>query len=170
MNYVSTQHRAMSQARTYRSGPRLLLGSQRFCRGVTFDCAASGGEPKRLGVSGVTCALSHSPCNGEHPPVKRVAVNRSRGEAGAIALLCVLPANRNKNREPPSGLEPLTCSLRVSGQALQRVAGACKSPIFRLVSPLHIARCCTVLRSRWCQSGVKRQRIFGGWPNQPLCS
>src|SRR5215204_5122802 len=59
-----------------------------------------------------------------------------------------------QNREPTSGLEPLTCSLRVITQALQGCAGDCKSRIFRGVSFLRLAECCTVLRSRWYQSGI----------------
>jgi hypothetical protein len=39
-----------------------------------------------------------------------------------------------KIREPTSGLEPLTCSLRVITQALQGCAGGCKCGIFRGVS------------------------------------
>jgi hypothetical protein len=42
-----------------------------------------------------------------------------------------LQANPKKMREPTSGLEPLSCSLRVIHQPLQGVAGACKSRIFR---------------------------------------
>jgi hypothetical protein len=57
-------------------------------------------------------------------------------------------------REPTSGLEPLTCSLRVMHQALQGFAQGCKSRISKPVSVLCLAPCCTVLRSRWCQSGV----------------
>jgi hypothetical protein len=159
MNYVSTQHRAMSQARTYRSGPRLLLGSQRFCRGVTFDCAASGGEPKRLGVSGVTYALSHRQCNGEHPPVKRVAVNRSRGEAGAIALLCVLPANRNKNREPTSGLEPLTCSLRVSSHTFTAVSRGFRNRLHKPRLPILRFWMFLDLRPGYCQGYCQKARL-----------
>src|SRR5918997_7211568 len=59
-------------------------------------------------------------------------------------------------REPTSGLEPLTCSLRVIGHVLQGVAGDCKCRIFRGVSFPCLAACCTVLRSRWCQSGINR--------------
>src|SRR3954463_16586162 len=70
-----------------------------------------------------------------------------------IYVHCV--AIRYKIGEPTSGLEPLTCSLGVIHQALQRVAGACKSRISRGLSLLGVAECCTVLRSRWCQSGVK---------------
>jgi hypothetical protein len=59
-------------------------------------------------------------------------------------------------KEPTSGLEnrlPLL-QLRVIIQVLQRFARACKCPISKLVSLLRFALCCTVLRSRWCQSGV----------------
>jgi hypothetical protein len=57
-------------------------------------------------------------------------------------------------REPTSGLEPLTCSLRVIHQVLQRFARACKTRMDKPVSFLRLALCCTVLRSRWYQSGI----------------
>jgi hypothetical protein len=59
------------------------------------------------------------------------------------------------NRELTNCLEPLTCSLRVVGQVLQGFAEGCKSPISKGITFLHIAACCTVLRSRWCQNGVR---------------
>ena len=59
-----------------------------------------------------------------------------------------------ENSEPTSGLEPLSCSLRVIIQALQELARACKSRISKQVSLLWLATCCTVLRSRWYQSGI----------------
>ena len=46
-------------------------------------------------------------------------------------------------------------SLRVIHQALQGLARGCKSCIPKRFPLLGVARCCTVLRSRWCQSGVK---------------
>ena len=46
-------------------------------------------------------------------------------------------------------------SLRVIIQALQGFAQGCKSPIDKPVSLLCFASCCTVLRSRWYQSGIK---------------
>ena len=49
--------------------------------------------------------------------------------------------------------------LRVIHQRLQGVAEACKSRISRRVSILWFAACCTVLRSRWYQSGVKSTRV-----------
>ena len=72
------------------------------------------------------------------------------------ALYTVRVFNLSKpNREPTRGLEPLTCSLRVIGSG---VAGVCRElqlPHFRGVSFLCLAACCTVLRSRWYQSGIK---------------
>ena len=47
------------------------------------------------------------------------------------------------------------CSLRVIIRALQGFARACKSCIDKAVSLLCLALRCTVLRSRWCQSGVR---------------
>jgi hypothetical protein len=38
--------------------------------------------------------------------------------------------------------------------ALQELARACKSRISKQVSLLWLATCCTVLRSRWYQSGI----------------
>src|SRR5919112_2800306 len=62
------------------------------------------------------------------------------------------------------------CSLRVITQGLQSSAGDCKCRIFRGVTFLRLAECCTVLRSRWCQSGVRRLqtlnrglRVMGGY-------
>jgi hypothetical protein len=49
---------------------------------------------------------------------------------------------------------PYPCSLRVIHHALQGVARACKYRISKPVSILRSAQCCTVLRSRWYQSGI----------------
>src|SRR3712207_7735813 len=49
-------------------------------------------------------------------------------------------------------------SLRVIHQALQEFAQVCKYPISKPVSFPWLALGCTVLRSRWCQSGVRRSR------------
>jgi hypothetical protein len=59
-----------------------------------------------------------------------------------------------QNEEPTSGLEPLTCSLRVIHHALLGCAVACKSRIPRRLPLLWVAACCTVVRSRWYQSGI----------------
>jgi hypothetical protein len=42
----------------------------------------------------------------------------------------------------------------VIGHALQGFAQACKSRISKPLSLLWLAQCCTVLRSRWYQSGI----------------
>ena len=71
-----------------------------------------------------------------------------------ILHLTYFSCKSTEKGEPTSGLEPLTCSLRVIGQALLGVAEGCKSRIFRRPSLLRIAVRCTVLRSRWCQEAV----------------
>jgi hypothetical protein len=50
---------------------------------------------------------------------------------------------------------PPTYSLRVIHHALQGFARGCKPRISRRLSSLPLAVCCTVLRSRWYQSGIK---------------
>ena len=69
--------------------------------------------------------------------------------------------------EPTSGLEPLTCSLRVIHQAFQGCAADCNPRISRPISLLCLAECCTVLRSRWYQSGIKDaifpRRLWRPW-------
>src|SRR5215203_166035 len=57
--------------------------------------------------------------------------------------------------EPTSGLEPLTCSLRVIIYVLQGFVRGCKSRISKGLSLPWLALCCTVLRSRWYQSGIR---------------
>ena len=47
-------------------------------------------------------------------------------------------------------------SLRVIGHVLQGLAQECKSRISKPFALLWLALCCTILRSRWYQSGIKR--------------
>jgi hypothetical protein len=47
-------------------------------------------------------------------------------------------------------------SLRVIIHVLQGFAESCNSRISRRFPLLRVAACCTVLRSRWYQSGIKR--------------
>ncbi len=61
--------------------------------------------------------------------------------------------------EPTSGLEPLTCSLRVIKRARQRLAEGCKTRIPQGLSLLRFAPCCTILRSQWCQRGIDISRV-----------
>ncbi len=79
---------------------------------------------------------------------------RALGHLPGLHPNCDYPANPKKIREPTSGLEPLTCSLRVISQALQGFAHGCKARRDKPVSFLYLAVCCTVLRSRWYQSGI----------------
>jgi hypothetical protein len=51
-------------------------------------------------------------------------------------------------------------SLRVIIHRLQAFAGACKSRISKRLSLLRVAACCTVLRSRWYQSGIKTSASY----------
>ena len=61
-------------------------------------------------------------------------------------------------------------SLRVCGQGLLGVAGDCKFRISRRFSLLWFAVHFTVLRSRWCQSGVNIILIFARHPRPPAAS
>jgi len=57
--------------------------------------------------------------------------------------------------EPKSGLEPLNSAPATSDNSC--VAGVClrlQSRLCRRYFFLRLPACCTVLRSRWCQSGV----------------
>ena len=58
--------------------------------------------------------------------------------------------------------------LRVITHSLQGFAGACKSPIFRRLSLLWVAACCTVLRSRWYQSGINITHVGEQDPPGPV--
>jgi hypothetical protein len=55
-------------------------------------------------------------------------------------------------------------------RGLQGFAGACISRISKGVSFLCLALCWTVLRSRWCQSGVNIILIFAGHPRPSAAS
>jgi hypothetical protein len=52
-----------------------------------------------------------------------------------------------RNEEPTSGLEPLTCSLRVCGQWLPSVADVCRFRINKRFFVLCVAHYCRVLRA-----------------------
>jgi hypothetical protein len=71
-----------------------------------------------------------------------------------------LSTQMSESRRADSNRLPLL-QLRVIIQVLQGFAQTCKPRIGKPVSCLGLAPCCTVLRSRWCQSGVKRCQGFG---------
>jgi hypothetical protein len=62
-------------------------------------------------------------------------------------------ADKPRSRRADSNRLPLL-QLRVCGHALQELAEGCKTRIPRRLSLLQVAASCTVLRSRWYQSGV----------------
>src|SRR5215213_6456501 len=76
------------------------------------------------------------------------------------ALPHVLPAKQPflESRRADSNRLPLL-QLRVITQALQGCAGSCRTRISKPISLPSLAGRCTVLRSRWYQSGIKRLRI-----------
>jgi hypothetical protein len=63
-----------------------------------------------------------------------------------------------KSRRADSNRLPLL-QLRVMHQALEGFAWSCNSRISKPLSFPWFAVCCTVLRSRWCQSGVRSSWI-----------
>src|SRR5215212_10241888 len=80
-----------------------------------------------------------------------------------MASPCVFPANRQKNRADERTRTADLISLRVIGWAVQGCAGGYKYRIFRRLSLLGVALRYTVLRSRWCQSGIKVGLVLSLW-------
>jgi hypothetical protein len=83
-------------------------------------------------------------------------------------LACTSPVAVRLQYIHSSTLGLLARSLRVIGQALQGCAQGCKTRIPKGVCFLCLAPCCTVLRSRWYQSGISPLRI--GFPLVPHLS
>jgi hypothetical protein len=72
-----------------------------------------------------------------------------------LGLFCFLQDLQEKQRADERTRTADLISLRVITQALQGCAGDCNSRIFRGVSFPCLAECCTALRSRWYQSGIR---------------
>jgi hypothetical protein len=70
-------------------------------------------------------------------------------------VLHVLPAKQHFLRADERTRTADLLQLRVITQALQGFAQPCKSRISKPISFLSLAACCTVLRSRWYQSGIR---------------
>src|SRR5919106_2971887 len=92
-----------------------------------------------------------------------VNVRVSFGEATAdkapdtnIRDFSFLQVLQEKQRADERTRTAYPCSLRVITQALQGIARTCKTRVFRRLCLLRLTACCTVLRSRWYQSGIKR--------------
>jgi hypothetical protein len=56
------------------------------------------------------------------------------------------------------GLEPASFGATIPPRVLQEVAQRSESAICKPISVLRFAAGCTVLRSRWCQSGANLAR------------
>ncbi len=80
---------------------------------------------------------------------------RIEPRSGSYVAVGVDPKPYRESRGADSNRLPLL-QLRVIHQALQGFAQPCKSRISKRLSLLRFAPCCTVLRSRWYQSGIKR--------------
>jgi hypothetical protein len=70
-----------------------------------------------------------------------------------VSLLTQVHGEAGEEGEPTSGLEPLTPAPATSDHSA--VAGGCKYPLSKGFPLLRLAESCTVLRSQWCQSGIK---------------
>jgi hypothetical protein len=76
------------------------------------------------------------------------------GKSTLFRLDVLVPVQRVQRADERTRTAGLI-SLRVCGQGLQEVARVCKSLIAKRLSLLRFALCCTVLRSRWYQSGIR---------------
>src|SRR5215211_6950749 len=96
---------------------------------------------------------------------------RERTALGAQKLITRIPYTYGeKKRADERTRTAYPCSLWVIGHVLQGLAQEYKSRIFKPVSFLSFARCCTVLRSRWYQSGINFILIFAGHHRPPAAS
>ena len=127
-------------------------------------------EQREIGRSGVyphrylhklNCTLSDS---------QQRAMFRLTGQysdARATEILLAKRANTGSRRADLRTADLL--QLRVITQVLRGCAGGCKCPISRPVSLLCLAVRCTVLRSRWYQSGIKPPLSEFVFSNLGLC-
>jgi hypothetical protein len=85
----------------------------------------------------------------------------SFGEGGISRLFCldVLVSVQRVQRADERTRTADLISLRMINQALQGFAGVCKYPISKRFPFPWLAGCCTVLRSRWCQNGVRVRKL-----------
>ena len=91
-------------------------------------------------------------------PKRRILFSRDEGLYSLTYTVQGVCEASIKSRRADSYRLPLL-QLRVITQALQGFAGGCKSRISKRLSLLWLAACCTVLRSRWYQSGVRSTSI-----------
>jgi hypothetical protein len=90
--------------------------------------------------------------------LRPVTVNKCVRGPRTVGVVLSCPTftlqNQRKKRADERTRTAHLLQLRVIIHALQGVAQACKSRISKPFSFPRLAACCTVLRSRWCQSGV----------------
>jgi hypothetical protein len=109
--------------------------------------------------------FAYSTCCTLQPRLARQCRGLSFGLESTAEVLLTKPSTRTswasrfywfcrKKRADERTRTAYPCSLRVITQALQGFAGPCKTRISKQLSLHRFAGCCTVLRSRWCQSGV----------------
>src|SRR5215203_3569803 len=78
------------------------------------------------------------------------------GLEGQSGYACTYRSIYEENKGPTSGLEPLTCSLRVCGQWLLGVARVCKSRISKRFSVPCVAHYCVRVRVKLGSSILDR--------------
>ena len=139
-----------------------------------FDGAAPANTRAHLSDGKCHRGFAYATCCTPQPLVARQCRGRGFGIESTADVLLTKPSTRTswasrfyrfcrKIREPTSGLEPLTPAPATSDTS--SVAGVCRGlqmRIFRGVSFPCLAACCTVSRSRWCQSGVKIALVAPG--------
>src|SRR5919112_635378 len=148
-------------------------------RGVARESASGSPDRQRLGGGAEIPLLLHDVGAGrddlprlrEGRHLRRSCARRSKGEEDLqhvssgrcrgrllrwrrVAVLSQLFTYAYSERADERTRTAYPCSLRVIGHVLQGVAQACKSRISKGVSFPCLAECCTVLRSRWYQSGI----------------
>jgi hypothetical protein len=85
---------------------------------------------------------------------ERLAVNSALIPYRGLGIALRFTSKSHKRRADERTRTADLPSLQVMHQALQGCAGGCKCRIPKPVSLLGLAACCTVLHSRWYQSGV----------------
>src|SRR5215208_3552737 len=107
-------------------------------------------KPRHIGQMVNARGVAYATCCTLQPLVARQCRGGGFGIESSADVLLTKPSTRKscasryygicrKNKEPTSGLEPLTCSLRVIGHALQGFAEVCKYRIFRACANRRVA-------------------------------
>jgi hypothetical protein len=128
-------------------GWRTCSASRRGWRAVNALSISARSYPEVGGAAWSLALLDHSPS--VHVQIAHEPDIRDFSLPEYLAYL------RRFERADERTRTAYPCSLRVITQALQGFAGGCKCRVFRGVSFLRLAQCCTVLRSQWYQSGIK---------------